>query len=381
MAVCSAEPVRWKGRPAYRIANDCVELTVVLGGGHIVDLRLHGSPVNAMWEAPWQTIDPQNFSSEAHARTYGRGPVGRFLSGYSGHALALGYFGMPSAEQEARGLPLHSEAACSEWHVEAATADADSAELVMKCELPIFGLEVRRKIIVQQNAFNFSVHERVRNCRDQQCELQWVQHAAMGEPLFAPGEASLYLNATRGISWPLGYEGHELLPNSAELVWPYAQSKEGRTLDLAEPFPETGTGFVAGFLVDPSAKNGFVAVHNRQLGMVAGYVFERERFPWIALWEENCAREYPPWNGNTRVRGIEFGTSPMPMGLEHAVSTRTLFDTPVLTGVGGNAQIETSYGIFLSPAPQEWTRIAEVSASADSLVITGNNGEALRLAY
>jgi len=33
--------------------------------------------------------------------------VARFLCGYTGHALALAYFGMPSSEEAERGMGLH----------------------------------------------------------------------------------------------------------------------------------------------------------------------------------------------------------------------------------------------------------------------------------
>src|ERR1019366_5357100 len=110
MPRCAADPVEWKNRRAYRISNGAVELTVLVGGGHIADFRLCGSPINTIWEAPWPTIEPQTFSLIEHGPLYGDGAAARMLCGYTGHALALGYFGMPSSSEAAQGLPLHGEA-------------------------------------------------------------------------------------------------------------------------------------------------------------------------------------------------------------------------------------------------------------------------------
>src|SRR5512140_602062 len=104
MSLFSAEAVRWKNRRGFRLSNSKIEVTVLLGGGHIADLRLCGSTTNALWEAPWPTIEPYQFSDDEHSAAYGQRAVGQMLSGYTGHALAIPYFGMPSPAEATRGL-------------------------------------------------------------------------------------------------------------------------------------------------------------------------------------------------------------------------------------------------------------------------------------
>jgi hypothetical protein len=379
MPRCAADAVQWKNRRAYRLSNGTVELTVLPGGGHIADFRLLGSPINALWEAPWQTIEPQTFSSREHAARYGDGPVGKMLSGYTGHALALGYFGMPSADEAAQGLALHGEAASSEWKIATAECDDHSVTLVLEVALPVYRLHCRREISLRAEAFTVSISEVVTNLSDMQVEFQWVEHATFGEPLFTNGEASLFISGARGVTWHLGYEGHELLPNRTEFRWPHARSTDGERIDLSQAFVRDGTGFIASLLTDPNRENAFAAVHNRRHALAAGYSFGRARFPWIALWEENRARDYAPWNGTTRARGVEFGTSPMPLGLDHARKMRTLFDTPVLTSIAGKSSAETQYRLFLSPVPPDWTQIRDVERSDNALVVRGDGCEEIKL--
>jgi hypothetical protein len=374
-----ADVVQWKNRRAYRLSNGRVELTVLPGGGHIADFRLCGSPINVLWEAPWQTIDPQTFSRHEHAALYGEASVGRFLSGYTGHALALGYFGMPSAAEAAQGLALHGEAASSEWRIAPVEGDDYYVSLALEVELPVYRLHFRREIGLRSEALAVSVTEVVTNRSDHEVEFQWVEHATFGEPLFTKGEASLFLSGTRGLTWPLGYEGHELLLDAAEFPWPYAPSTDGGQIDLSQAFVRDGTGFVAAVLTHPDRENAFVAVHNRRHGLVAGHSFDSARFPWIAVWEENRARGYAPWNGRTRARGVEFGTSPMPLGLDQARAIRTLFDTPVLTSIAGEASIKTHYQLFLSHVPPEWTQIKDVGHSGHGLVIRGDGNEEIKI--
>jgi hypothetical protein len=373
------DAVTWKGRQAYRLSNAKVELTALLGGGHIADFRLCGSPINAIWESPWPTIEPQTFSSRQHAALCGDGPVGRFLCGYTGHAMALGYFGMPSSEEAQQGLPLHGEAASSEWKVISAIADDDSATLVMEVTLPVYRLHFRRKIFLPREASTVSIAEIVTNLSSEAVEFQWVQHAAFGEPLFAKGEATLFVSGKRGVTWPAGYEGHELLAGDVEYQWPYAQSIDGEPVNLSQPFVRDGTGFVAALLLDSDRETAFAAVHNRRHQLVAGYCFNPMVFPWIALWEENRARAYAPWNKRTRVRGVEFGTSPMPLGLAHAREMRRLFDTPVLCSVPANGCLQAQYDLFLHLVPRQWTRIKDVRQTEDTLVVRGDGDEEITL--
>ena len=379
MSRCAVDAVPWNDRRAYRLSNDNVELTALLGGGHIADFRLCGSPINVLWESPWPTIEPQTFSSREHAALYGDGPVGRFLCGYTGHALALGYFGMPSSEEAERGMGLHGEAANSEWKVVSAVADDDSATLVTEVRLPVYRLHLRREISLPLDAFTACITEIVTNLSGDAVEFQWLEHAAFGEPFFANGEATLFVSGQRGVTWQAGYEGRELLAGDVEYQWPHARSIDGESINLSQPFVRDGTGFVAALLLDSDHGNAFVAVHNRRHQLVAGYCFDPTLFPWTVLWEENRARAYAPWNKRTRVRGVEFGTSPLPLGLAQAREMRRLFDTSVLCSIPANACLQARYDLFLHPVPPQWTQIKDVRQTEHTLVVRGDGDEEIKL--
>jgi hypothetical protein len=379
MSRCAVDAVPWNDRRAYRLSNENVELTALVGGGHIADFRLCGSPINVLWESSWPTIEPQTFSSREHAALYGNGPVGRFLCGYTGHALALGCFGMPSSVEAERGMGLHGEAANSEWKVVSTVADDDSATLVMEVTLPVYRLHFQREISLALDAFTACITEIVTNLSDDAVEFQWVEHATFGEPFFANGEATLFVSGQRGVTWPAGYEGHELLAGNVEYQWPYARSIDGESINLSQPFVRDGTGFVAALLLDSDHGNAFVAVHNRRHQMVAGYCFDPTIFRWTALWEENRARAYAPWNNKTRVRGVEFGTSPMPLGLAHAREMRRLFNTPVLCSIPASGRLQAQYDLFVHPAPPQWSQIKDVRQTEHTLVVRGDSDEEIKL--
>ncbi len=378
MPPCECQPVTWKNRSAHRLSNGVIELTILLGGGHIADFRLSGSPINIMWEASWPTIDPQTFDAAAHASLYGDAPAGKFLSGYTGHAVVIGNFGMPSADEAFHGVPLHGEASSSEWKLVSAKSNDHRCSVLLEVTLPYYQFVFQREIAIVGEAFTASITETVTNLAATEREFQWVQHAAFGEPFLTRDDSSVFADVSRAVTWPLGYEGHELLRDDAEFLWPNAPASSGGAIDLSNPFALDGTGFVASLLTSPDHPNAAVVVHNRGHALAAGYCFDRANFPWITLWEENHARRYAPWNGNARVRGIEFGTSPMPLGIEQAHETQTLFDTPVLTHIAPRATLTTTYDLFVTHVPQDWKSIAGLERSKHVLALRNPAGDKVR---
>ena len=122
-------------------------------------------------------------------------------------------------------------------------------------------------------------------------------------------------SAQRGKTWPLDYEGGLLLEKDREFEWPYAPHEDGeRAIDLRQPFATRGRGFVATTLLDPGREMQYVVAANWRMRLAVGYCFRRQDFPWMAIWEENRSRQSTPWNGRTQARGMEFGTTPFPLG-------------------------------------------------------------------
>jgi hypothetical protein len=356
-----------------------IELLVLTGGGHIAGIRHHDVEINVLWEAPWQTIEPQLYRESEHAQVYGAGPAGQFLAGYTGHALALGYFGMPSDAEAEQGLPLHGEPSSREWNVVSASADSKGAELRLEVALPHYQMTFQRTITLHPESLAAEIQESVSNERHSDAYIQWVEHVTFGEPFLRAGDATLSLPVCRAKTWPSGYEGRPALVDDREFDWPLAPASNGHELDLSQPFMKDRSGFVVALQLDPRRSTAYVAVLNRKHLLVAGYSFDRVRFPWVALWEENCARDYAPWHGQTRARGVEFGTSPLPLGLQQAIESGPLFGTPVVTHVPAKSRISTTYHVFVAKVAAGWDYLKDVQSSAESIVLHGPGDDTLRL--
>ncbi|MBZ5612864.1 MAG: hypothetical protein LAO23_02560 [Acidobacteriia bacterium] len=376
---------KWRNRPAFCLNNGVVELTTLTGGGHIADFRLldsTGSSVNALWEAPWPTMDPDKFRSSdvrKNVRKYGPTPVGKFLAAFTGHAVCVDYFGGPSDAEAAQGLGLHGEAANSRWKLVESKQTGAEVRLSLAVRLPVAGLRFRRDLGLRRNESVVYVEERLSNERAQDHFFHWTEHVTLGLPLLHPDESIIALFGTRAVTWPHGYEGASLVGDDQEFTWPEARAIDGGKVNLARPFARDGKGFVAAVLLDPQRDVGFVAALNWRLGLLLGYCFRRSDFPWVAIWEENMARTDPPWEGKTRARGLEFGSTPMPVGKEETFARGPLFDTPTFRRIPAKGELRAPYVAFLSKVGSGWRSIGDIQVRRDSILVTEERGEQLEL--
>lgn len=364
---------RWNDRDALRMSSEFIEAVALPGGGHLVELRLASdgeSGMNCLWAPAWPTADPGTEVASALVERYGGDAAARFLAGYAGHALCLDLFGAPSPQEEALGVALHGEAGVHQWSFEPTSTGS-----VGRVELPAARLGFERNLSVARDAAVLFIEERIENRGTQTREVQWVQHLTLGPPLVAAGESRISASLDRGITWPLGYEGHEVLRDNAHYAWPEAPTLDGDSADLRVPFARKGTGFVAAARVAPQRDFAFIAALNFRLGVALVYCFRRRDFPWIAIWEENCARTGAPWNGTAQARGMEFGTTPMPIGRDAMREMGTLLETPSSRAIEPGGLVEARYFAAIARVPTTWRNIADAQPEPHALRIFGEQTE------
>jgi hypothetical protein len=245
----------------------------------------------------------------------------------------------------------------------------------MEVKLPKAGLRFQRELRMRRDEPVVYVSETVFNLRTTDHFFHWTQHVTLGPPFLQAAESMVFLPAQRAITWPHGYEGKSLLANSREFTWPNAPAEDGSMADISRPFALPGKGFVAAALLNPKRDLTSVAALNFRLGLVLGYCFPRKAFPWVAVWEENCARQDSPWKGKTQARGVEFGTTPMPIGKREAFANGPLFGTPTCQCVPAMGKLRVTYAIFLTPVNSAWREILDIELGKQSITVVGSNNE------
>ncbi len=357
----------WRGRKACLIGNELVELTHLTGGGHIVDFHFRDKTrcTNPYWVPRWKSLEPFNFKPEKHARIYGSPETGRLLCGIAGHNLCLDLFGMPSPEEIKFGGTLHGETGVSQWSA-SLKSNASQAMLQLSVQLPRAELDFTRSLLLRRGESVVYIRESVKNERKVDQFIQWQQHATLGAP-FLSKDCVIDLPGARGRTNPAGYDGRELLKTDAEFLWPYAPRFDRGRVDLRQLLTARSRGFIAAVQVALDRTYGFACALNKKLAFVIGYLFRRSDFPWIALWEENGARRNSPWNGREKTRGLEFGTSPLPLSRAENFRLGQMYGTPTLAHIPAGSTRTANYLLFLAHVPQGTLSIADVAVKPDSL--------------
>ena len=346
------KPVLWHGRRAFLLENDLLRVVTLTGGGHIAEMRfrqgLGRSTMNPLWVPGWKTIEPYRYHEGTCAATYGPTSTGKMLSGIAGHNICLDYFGVPSPEEARRGLSIHGEAPSLRWSKLGARVSRQEVSLELGVRLPKARLRFRRRIKMRRGESVVYFRESVANEAKIDHLFHWAEHVTLGSPFLERRSSRVFISGTRGRTAAAGYEGKELLDFERDFTWPQAPGARGKAIDLSLPFARAGLGFVATVLLDPGRPDGYIGALNTQEHLLIAYCFSRRDFPWAAVWEENKARKDAPWKGRTQARGLEFGSTPLPVGRREAFANGPLFGAPHFSVVPSRGRKTVNYVALLA---------------------------------
>ncbi|MGC2635637.1 MAG: hypothetical protein WA294_00560 [Acidobacteriaceae bacterium] len=370
---------RWRDRPCCVLGNDVVALTHLTGGGQIPDFHFLDAPaLNPFWIPQWRLRDPMLFRPARDEAKFGQEAAGKLLCAIAGHSVCLGVYGMPSDEEVVAGAALHGDAGVRRWTASLCTG-RDEARLRFSVRLPAFGLLFARELSLRPGESVVRVRESVRNLLGADQFIQWQQHAVLGPPFLNRNDCIITLPGLRGLTDPADYEGHPALAADAEFNWPSAPAIGGGTVNLQHPCQQPGKGFVAGIQVDPRRQHGFACAVNHAERLAFGYIFRRLEFPWVTIWEENCARTAAPWSSREQARAFEFGVSPLPIGRAETLRRGDVFGTPTLLRVPARASVHAAWAMFLCRVPRGVRHVNDIVCQPNRLRLTTDGSAALTI--
>lgn len=319
-------------RRAAQIENDGIRLTVTVEGGHIAEILDKGSGVNPLWIPPWPSIEPSTWGREKHPE-YGADAESKLLSGIMGHNLCLDLFGAPSPEEAAAGMTVHGEASILPYQIA-----FSGHELTAACLLPAAQLQFERRI--RLDGARVLIRETVENLSALDRPIAWTEHATLGPPFLEKGVTQFRAPGTKA----------RPLSGDREFEWPLKPSPGGGMEDMRV---FTGASVSAGFdsvLLDPRRDQAYFFAFSPRTKVLFGYIWKREDFPWLGIWEENHSREHPPWNRRTLTRGMEFGASPVPESRRRMIDRHSMFGAPGYRWLPARTKHQVDYWAFITSA-------------------------------
>jgi hypothetical protein len=251
-----AQPGR-AGEQRITLRNPVAQATFCIQGGALVDFHLHCAPVNPL---SW---DPKG--------GFGLGPHTR------GHYVCFDRWGPSTAEDYARGIPVHGEAHHTTWDV-IRYPQLDSPTLVLSCRLPVSGLELHRRVRLAAREPVLTVVDTVRNPDSRPRIYNLIQHASLGPP-FLNASTRIDTNAERGCSLDKFVSPEPwTLPQS----WPVFQCG-AVAVDLRYARNCFGPGLLS-LTYPPETETAWVTAVSPEHGVLLGYAWDPQAYPWLNLW-------------------------------------------------------------------------------------------------
>jgi hypothetical protein len=331
--VANSPEIKYRNRRAFQIEDEDSRVTVTVEGGHIAEILHKATGTNPLWSPPWSSIEPSRYDPAKYPE-YGANAESKLLAGILGHSLCLDLFGPPSPEEEAAGITTHGEASIVPYDI-----TVHGRDMICQAYMPIAQLSIHRHIHLAPGG-TLHIIETVENMSALDRASAWTQHVTLGPPFLKNGVTQFCAPVKRSCTL-----------EEREFEWPYLHCLDAHTEDLrvftnAEPY-----GQVTTHLVDPSRTQGFFLAFSPESQILFGYTWERSDFPWLAIWDENCSRTAPPWNGRTVTRGLEFGASPLPETRRQMILRQSLFETPAYRWLPAKTKVQVKYLAFIRSSP------------------------------
>ena len=322
------------GDENFILNNGIVQVSVASSGGGITDFRFLDHAVN-----------PLNWEIE-------RDPASTEKPYLRGHFLCLDRWGAPSNAEAENGMTFHGEAAYASWRLVDRGESAESRqEAEMICELPIAQMTVRRVMWLEDNQAVLVVREHITNTGTLGRIYNIVQHPSIAPP-FLDSATIVDSNAQ------YGFVQGSVMPESvaAADLWPNVMI-EGELVDLRRfQNDETGTRYsdVSTFIFDDAQEYGWVTASSPNTGLLLGYLWRVEAYPWLAIWRARS-------NGRVAARGLEFGTTGLHQPYAELVRVGRILGRSIYEYIDANETVEKSYIAFLVKIPHEFQGIAEIN--------------------
>ena len=339
--------IDYRGRRAHVLTNGTLEIIVTVEGGHLAEVRDQATGLNPLWGPPWPTMEPSQYEASKYPQ-YGGNSESKLLAGILGHNLCLDTFGGPSEAEAAAGMTVHGEASVAAHDI-AVKGDTLSQAVVLKEAR----LRFTRHIQLPAAARVATITESVENLSAWDRPIAWTEHATLGPPFLEKGRTQFRVTATRSkvrrVILPAARATCAWERNSTG-QWFRAWTAASRTCGCSRSgqcrarSPRTSWTRRA----EDARFTAWSPAHR----FAFGYIWKRQDFPWLGIWEENHCRVSGPWGGVTLTRGMEFGVSPFPESRRAMIQRGGLFGTPGYRWAPARGELSVRYRVFLIPGSE-----------------------------
>lgn len=267
-------------------------------GGTITQIEHKVLGLSVLGRVPWRTVDAPLDPPAAQNE-----PV--WLTRYTGGWPLLFPNGGDACEFAGTFHGFHGEASISPWE-----ASGDRSRIRLTRRFFTVPVRMRRDISVEGDLV--TVHESVVSDGAQPIQVMWGHHPTFGSDLL--DGAFEIRSGARKVTVDQGYDppANPLQPGSVAR-WPVAPGKSG-PFDLSRPprGPMAALCFLSDF------DSPWISIRRRDDAIAVALSWDATIFPYAWLWFELGGTADAPWNGQTRLIGLEPNSTASANGLADA---------------------------------------------------------------
>ena len=337
-------------RPAWKLESEALRLSILQCGGHIGEVVLKdGNEINPLWVPPVPTIDSDQYDPAVHGVVYGTNAEARLLSGLVGHNLCFPYWGNPSEAEATAGMTFHGETNIRRWSLLEETPE----KLSLEVELPESAMSFRRSIRLKGTAIHIDSTAVNQSAWDR--PFGWCEHVTFGPPFLESGQTRFDASAEQGF-----VTGHE---EAETFCWPTGKAsvEDAASFNLHEFAPVEHSDLVNSYLLRPDGQWGWFTAFHRQHALLIGYLYRREHYPWLNVWENNDERRV--------TRGMEFSNTPHHGTMKTLIKNAEMWGVPTYEWLNARSLVTKSFTIFISRVPPDFSGTQDVQVFSDTIKI------------
>jgi hypothetical protein len=254
------------------------------------------------------------------------------------------------------------------WDVASAAKQNGTLTVTFTAALPLVQEVFRRTIRMVDGEHVIYVDSELESRLSFDRPVNWGEHATIGGAFLEQGRTVTDMSATRAMTRSYESEAveppdHHNLADFKEFTWPMAPTASGGTVDMRIAPVVTPVMDQTASLMDPSKELAFVTALHPARQLLLGYLFRREEYPWIQIWDS-----YP--GGSRRsYRGLEFATQPFDLSRREVVQANAMFGTPTYRWLPAKSKIGSRFLMFYTRTGDGFTRVDDVRLANGVLTI------------
>jgi len=297
------------------LENEKLRITVLVDKGtDIIEFLYKPKDIDFMWRSPMGLRNPATMVPSSDTS------LGFWFDFYEGGWQDILPSGGPPSRYKGAEFGEHGETSTIPWDFQIMEDDPEKIAVKFWVRTYRSPFYVEKVLSLQRNVAALHIEEKVVNEADEEMDLMWGHHPAVGLP-FLSEHCIIDAPAKKVLVHPVEVFPNQRLDPGAEFSWPLARDKRRKKIDLSKvPPPENKT---ADLFYLTELERGWYGITNSQMKVGFGMVWPEKVFPYIWVWQVCKGSFGYPWFGRTYNIALEPWSSYPGSGIAEAVKYGT----------------------------------------------------------